>query len=106
MNRTVAHQKLVNDILFAFGSRPDVRIWKRVVGFDLVKKIKYGIVGETDLQGIVLPNGRYLAIECKTGNAVLSKPQIKWRDMIIKFGGIYILAKSLNQALTDFEAQL
>ena len=67
MNNTQAHQKLVDDLLFAFGSQPDVRCWKRVVGFDPLRKIHYGIEGETDIQGIVSPKGRMLAIEAKTG---------------------------------------
>lgn len=96
----------MDDLLFAFGKRPDVRLWIRVVGFDHMLKIKYGITGECDLQGIVLPKGRMLAIEVKTGNAVLSKEQKIWKIMIEKFGGIYILARSVEQALTDFEKQI
>lgn len=103
---TEEHQKLVDDILFAFGSRPDVRVWIRPVGFDSHRKIRYGVPGETDVDGIVAPWGRRLAIEIKTGEADLSPEQVKWRDNCIhKFGGIYIIARSVEQALADFEKQ-
>ena len=106
MNNTKAHQKLVDDILFAFGSKPDVRVWKRVVGFDDEKMILYGIPGESDIQGIVAPHGRFLAIEVKTGKGVLSEKQKLWRDMILKFGGIYIEARDVVNSLAEFERQL
>lgn len=103
---TEEHQKLVDDLLFAFGSRPDVRVWIRPVGFDFSRKIRYGVPGETDIDGIVAPYGRRLAIEVKTGEAELSKEQKIWRDnCILKFGGIHIEARSVEQALEEFEKQ-
>lgn len=99
---TADHQKLVDDLLFAFGSMPDVRIWIRVVGFDLTRKIKYGVPGEPDLEGIVAPSGRMLCIEVKTGKAVLKKNQRLRRAMLEKFGALYIEARSVEQALADF----
>lgn len=108
MNNTIDHQKLVDELLFAFGSRPDVRCWKRVVGVfeSFGRTISVGIPGESDLQGIVKPNGRFLAIEVKTGKAVLNKNQEKFRDMVRAFGGIYILARDVDSAIADFERQL
>lgn len=100
---TEEHQKLVDDLIFAFGSRPDVRCWIRVVGFDEAKKIAYGIPGEPDIEGIVAPYGRMLCIEVKSGNAVLSKKQKLRRDMLEKFGAIWILARSVEDALEQFE---
>lgn len=111
MNNSYQHQKLVDDLLIAFGSRIDVRCWPRIVakGSPLHNDeitLQFGIVGETDIDGIVAPFGFRLAIEVKTGSGKLSKEQIRWRDMIIKFGGIYIEARSVEQALLDFEIQL
>jgi len=102
---TEEHQQLVDDLLFALGSRPDVRIWIRPVGFDYGKNIRYGVPGETDLDGIVGPYGRRLAIEVKTGAAELSPKQKLWKAMILKFGGIYIEARSVEQVMEDFEKQ-
>lgn len=106
MNNTKDHQRLVDDLLYAFGSRPDVRCWPRVVGVAFAvgtgNPIKYGIVGESDIDGIVKPCGRRLCIEAKTGKGKLTAEQIKFREMIINFGGIYIEARSVEQALREF----
>jgi len=104
----------VDKLLLTFGSRPDVRCWKRVVGFDELRKIAFGVPGESDLQGIVRP-GKFLAIEAKTGKATRTPKQETWAKMIQSFGGIYILARCLDfsdledackRALADFEAQI
>lgn len=124
MNNSKAHQKLVDDILFALGSQPHIRVWPRHVGlavpFARLKKwlatrlglmprpIHYGIVGETDIQGIVSVErfidgkkiGVMLAIEVKTGTGRLNTDQEKWKAMILKFGGIYVEARSVEDALT------
>ncbi|AFC22538.1 hypothetical protein phi1422_0018 [Bdellovibrio phage phi1422] len=107
-DHTKAHQKLVDDILFAIGSRADVRLWPRHVGaargFDDDEFIiKYGIKGETDLDGVVAPWGLRLAIEVKTGAGVLNDDQEKWERMITKFGAIHIVARSVDQAVEDLE---
>lgn len=110
MNNSAAHSKLVDEILFKIGSLPNVRLWKNIIGvfrdFKSERIIRVGIPGTPDLQGIVKPNARALFIECKTGNAILNKDQEKYRDMVIKFGAIYILARSVEQALSDFNLQL
>jgi len=110
MNNTKEHQQLVDDILFAVGSLPDVRLWPRRVGLavpiDRDHPIFFGMKGETDLQGIVRVCinkkrlvGIHLAIEVKTGSGRLSPDQVLWRDMIIRFGGRYIEARSIDDAL-------
>lgn len=104
--RNKAHEELIDQILLAVGSSPRIRLWKRPVGFDESRRIKYGIKGEADLQGIIAPHGRALAIECKTGSAVLNSDQKKWRAMFERFGGMYIEARSVDQVLTDLEMRL
>lgn len=105
MQRNAEHQKLLDDLLFAFGSMPNVRVWVRNVGVGVVgdRVIRYGIKGESDIDGIVSPNGRRLCIEVKTGKAVLSLDQKRFRAMILRFGGIYIEARSVEQALHEFK---
>lgn len=108
MDRTEEHQQLCDDILFHIGSRPECRLWPRVVGvgralnnYDHV--ISYGIPGEADLQGIMAPSGRMIAIEVKTGQGVLSDKQKTWRAMAEKFGALYIEARSLEQAIEEVD---
>lgn len=105
MTRNKEHQKLLDDILLAVGSLPSVRIWPRVVGFDESKQIRYGIPGECDLDGIML-GGRRISIEIKTGKATLSKDQKRWKAMILKFGGIYVEARSVDDALDGIKQAL
>jgi len=100
MNNTKEHQKLVNDILLSVGSNPNIRVWIRVVGFDFGRKIKYGIKGECDIDGIIAPSGRKLCIEVKTGDGKLSVDQKRYKAMVKKFGALYIEARSLEQVLT------
>lgn len=106
MDNTKEHQKLVDDILFAVGSLPNVRIWPRHVGFDYMRKIKFGVEGESDLDGIIGPNGKRLSIEVKTGTGKLNAAQKRWKEMILKFGGVYVEARSVKDALDEINKYL
>ena len=92
------HGILVNDILREFGSRPDIRLWKQATGAARTKTgavLKFGIKGQADISGIT-DTGQRIEIECKTGKGRLSKEQKRWRAMIEKFGGVYVLARSVE----------
>lgn len=118
MNNTVEHQKLVDDVLFAVGSLLHCRVWPQVVGnfrtFDGRRAVTIGPVGAADITGIALlrkgstpyPIGLRIEIECKTGGGTLSKNQKKFRDMVVRFGGIYIQARNVEQVLTDLNRYL
>ncbi len=113
MNNTEAHQQLVDDVLFAVGSLPYARCWPQINGLfrPLYRegKVKVGVNGMADVGGIfqvILKDtlhspGVRLEIECKTGGGKLSKDQKNYRDMIVRFGGIYIQARSVEQVLTE-----
>lgn len=119
--RDEAHTILVDNILYHFGSRSDVRVWPRDVGLGISLytglHVKWGLTGESDIQGVVAPNGRMLCIECKTGAGKLSPKQEIYKRVMVKFGAIYVLAYAtdkspeaiqmgVDNALTDFEKQL
>jgi hypothetical protein len=111
MGSTKEHQELCDKILFAVGSLPNVRLWPRVVGVGRALNnynhvVSYGIPGESDLDGIIGPNGRKLSIEIKTGKSQLRSEQKKWKAMIEKFGGVHIVARSVEQCLADLEKHL
>ena len=105
MNRTKEHNELLNAILLAVGSNKNIRVWPRVVGvgraLNSERVMAFGIKGETDIDGIIAPHGKKLAIEVKTGKAVLSSDQKKYRAMILKFGGVHITGRSVEQVLTE-----
>lgn len=111
MDNTKEHQELVDNILFAIGSLPNFRVWPRQVGTGRALNnykhvISYGIPGEADIQGIIKPHGKFLAIEVKTGKGKLSVKQKKWKDMILKYGGVHIEARSVDQVLTELKKYL
>lgn len=119
LNNTREHQKLVDDLLFAVGSLPYARVWPQINGLFRKlyseEKVKIGVNGMADIGGLLMleekmydwrkgePIGLRLEIECKTGGGKLSKEQIRYRDMITRFGGIYIVARSVEQVLTEIK---
>jgi len=96
------HSNLVSAILIAIGSRPDIRVWKNATGigrsFDGERTIAYGLKGSADILGI-MAGGRFLAIEVKTGTAVQTKEQKAFEAMVNKFGGLYVLARSIQELI-------
>ena len=92
---TAAHQELVSDILIKYGADTRYRLWSNNTGtvFTRGRKISFGLTGSSDIIGLRRCDGKFLAIEIKTGKAVQSKKQKDFQKMIEAFGGIYILAR-------------
>lgn len=59
--------------------------------------IKIGVEGMADIGG-VLSDGRCLQVETKTATGRLREAQIAWREMVISMGGLYVLARSPDDA--------
>jgi hypothetical protein len=57
---------------------------------------RYGFPGSPDILGI-LPNGQYLGIEIKTGNAVQNKNQKKFQKKIQDNNGEYWIIRSIEE---------
>ena len=57
-------------------------------------KIKIGTKGMADIAGLY--KGRMIQIECKVGRDFQKPEQLAWQKMIERFGGIYILARSIE----------
>jgi hypothetical protein len=81
-------------VLAHFVGRPDVIIWNHPTGFDPERRIRYGLVGSADLIGCY--RGRFLAIECKSARGVMSKEQKAFRAAVERIGGMYIVARSVE----------
>lgn len=97
--------ELVSAILHTFGSRPDLRLWRANVLVARDKSgriIRAGIKGQADISGLLAPSGRRLEIECKAGTKQ-SEAQRNWQAMIEKFGGLYILARSVDDVSIALE---
>lgn len=88
---------LVSAILREFGSRPGLRLWRQNTGAARTptgQVVRFGVPGQADISGIT-NTGRRIEIETKAGRGRLSEAQQNWRAMIEKFGGLYILARTL-----------
>lgn len=93
------HSDLVAAILTKFGARPGLRIWAQRTGAAKRRKgpfIRFGTPGQADISGVLAPSGRRVEIEVKTGSAVQSKEQRNWQAMIEKHGGLYVVARSVE----------
>lgn len=106
MNRNAAHSKLVNEILLAL-SADGVLCWDNPTGvaFRCRAVISYGLPGSPDILAIVGPFGRFLGVEVKSGKGCLSRAQKRFRDAAIARGGVYIVARSVQDVL-DAVAQI
>lgn len=65
--------------------------------------VAFGLPGSADLTGI-LPGGRRLEIEVKRPRERQTSQQLLFQDMIEKYGGLYILAKSVEDVKKKIEA--
>jgi len=99
-----------NDILRTFGTKPTLRLWRANVGASTFlgphgkQRVQFGVPGQADLTGI-LPDGRRLEIEVKSAVGRQRPEQANYQKMIEKFGGIYILARSVEDVFKALTAK-
>ena len=91
----LVEKQLQNEILREFGTKPWIRIWRANSGVARIgqRVVRFGIPGQADLTGIIA--GKRLEIEVKASGKQ-SLDQMNFQNMIKKFGGIYILAHSVE----------
>ncbi len=93
----MSERDLVQAILLEFGSRPDLRLWRANTGAARTASgalVRFGTPGQADIMGIIAPAGRLLEVKTATGRQ--SDAQRRWGAMILKFGGLYVLARSTD----------
>jgi hypothetical protein len=94
-------------ILLALGARPDMRVWRcntgRLLNPRTGRWVSFGLKGCADILGI-MRGGRFLAIETKTPEGRLRPEQRAFRAMVEELGGLYVLARSVDDALRGVEA--
>lgn len=102
-------QEIMNRIMLEVGRRNDVRLWRQnsgvARGLQSDTVIRMGVPGCGDLTGIVTVSGIgiRLEIEVKTEKGRQSEQQIKFGKMVADRGGIYILARSVDDAIFQLE---
>lgn len=69
------------------------------------RMVSFGIRGQSDILG-VLRGGRALCVEVKADRGALTLDQIKFRDRVTALGALYVVARSLDDALAPVRAYL
>lgn len=95
-------QAIQQEIMARLGALPGLTIWRNNSGALVDQRgqlVRYGQPGSADVLGILAPAGRLLAIEVKAARGKLSDRQIAWGAMIRNHGGVYIVARSVDEAL-------
>jgi hypothetical protein len=93
----VKESSLLYSILAAWGAHPRLRLWRQNTGAATLngRLVRFGTPGAADVQGIIRPTGRFLAVECKSATGAQREAQAKWQHMVEEHGGLYVLARSL-----------
>lgn len=101
-------------ILLALGSRPDLckvarrnrGTAKRTLGNGREQWVKFGdFEGGADITGI-LCDGRRLEVEVKGAKGRQEEDQKNFEAMIRSYNGVYVLARSVEEAVAGVEAAL
>ena len=97
-------EKPIQDaIMWEFSTRADMRLWRANAGAaeyedpktGQTRMVRFGTPGQADLSGL-LNDGTRLEIEVKAPGRMQSIQQRNFQNMINDFGGIYILAYSVD----------
>ena len=105
-----AHTALVNRCLVRLTER-GCFVWRHSTGMATAgnRFLPFGLPGSSDIVGMLPHGGRFLAVECKTGNARLGEQQKRFRDRIVKQGGLHVVARSpedVDEMLNAVEAEI
>lgn len=97
MTDAAPEREIQNAILRAFATRPDLRLWRANVGVARAGRrlVRFGVPGQADLTGI-LPGGLRLEIEVKSAGGRQSPEQRDYQRLIERFGGVYVLARCVD----------
>ena len=110
----MTEQQIQQAILLELGSRPDVRVWRQNSGMAVPlsdkagRPVRYGVNGCADISGLVTVDGVgvRLEVEVKSASGRQSADQKRFEAMIRSRGGIYILARSVDEAVATLEAEV
>lgn len=105
-NEAQTEHEIQQRILLALGSRSDVRLWRNNVGATRIgdRWMRFGLPGSSDLLGILRPSGRLLAIEVKGPRGRVTKQQAVFGQVIQSFGGVWVVARSVEEAIAAVDA--
>ena len=105
----MSERDVVNAVLLALSAEPGVRVWRHNVGAmksDTGRFVRFGLPGQSDISGILSPEGWRLEVEAKTQTGRLSESQRRWLDMINNQGGIAFIARDPHEAVRVLRAEV
>jgi predicted RecB family endonuclease len=111
---------------------PHVRVWRRNVGggypvavvktalslllrgqvematttLKRARIVSFGVPGEPDIDGVAGPSGLRIGIEVKAGRDVQSPEQAVCQRVWESHGAVYIIARTVEQAIAELESKL
>ncbi len=93
----MTEHEIQNEILRTFGADPRMRLWRANAGVARMGRrvVRFGVPGQADLTGI-LPGGIRLEVEVKAADGRQTEEQRNYQRMIERFGGVYVLARSVE----------
>lgn len=103
----MSESAIQREIYLAIGSRPDVRLWRANAGKAYVRTstgfrtVQMNLPGCPDLIGWLAPAGRFLGIEVKAARGGLRQAQKAFRDALTRMGGLYIVARSVDDVTRE-----
>lgn len=105
----MTEHQIQQEILLTVGRRADCRVWRQNTGkgrsYDGKRTISFGVVGGADISGI-MSDGRRLEIEVKKVGGRQSAEQKSFQAMVEKYNGVYILARSVEEAIAGIDEAL
>lgn len=91
-------------ILKYLQARPDVFAWRNSVGAAQLgdRHIRFGLPGSADI--LAVWRGRFLAVEVKAARGKQSPKQQAFERRVVGAGGLYVLARSVDDVRAVLEA--
>lgn len=103
-----SEHEIQNAIVRWVALNPDhLRVWRQNAGVaDFGRhRVRFGVKGWADLGAIIAPYGRVLQIEVKADKGRQSQEQKFWQEMIENHGGVYILARCVEDVWERLRAE-
>ncbi len=99
---------LVHAVLKLYGARHGLRVARINTGAAMLhgRFVRFNPPGTADIVGILAPLGRIVMIECKSATGKQRKAQEAMQRTVTSLGGIYILARTIDDVATVLEPLL
>ncbi len=95
--------RVQRDVREALGAATDLVMW-RISPSAPGSDVPTAPAGIADLNGILAPWGRWIAIEVKAANGRLSTAQLSWLALARRMGAFTAVCRSADEALASIDA--